>query len=343
MQHATGVWDWGGLCGIGVWPRTLCPRPETELLVDFLESSVTYLSRGDGTESAESVVARAVVAGGSMSGIPLDSLVASTTKMTQALQTAVTEDRRAFQPTRPVRVLDVCSGSGAIGLALLARLPHGTATVVSVDVDDRCRRLGAANASVFGLHEATAFLQADAAVSWGFSGLEQEIHRAFAKLAPRQALASSATDIVVMNPPYLTASTSEFVWPHVTRCDGPTALYGGGNHGLDLALRLLRALSTTSAVRPNAVVVLELGSPQVDQLRMIIENGGLEGRLRWLTGAKDQYKRPRFAILGVNEPRQSKHQRSVDEQGRAGLDAFSGAAQDADDDAAAAAGSVGAA
>ncbi|MDR2884562.1 MAG: peptide chain release factor N(5)-glutamine methyltransferase [Deferribacteraceae bacterium] len=88
--------------------------------------------------------------------------------------------RERSEPSE-IKILDLCTGSGCILLALLANLP--SATGVGVDISSEALLVAQENAERLGLADRAKFIEADA--------LELDIYNDF--------------DIVTMNPPYLSA------------------------------------------------------------------------------------------------------------------------------------------
>ena len=149
--------------------------------------------------------------------------------------------------SRPLRVADLGTGSGALLLALVCELPaaFGVGTDVSVPALD-CAR---ANATALGLAGRTAFLACDYGT----------------------ALAGPF-DLVVANPPYVPRDEIAALAPEVRDFDPRRALDGGPD-GLDGyraiaadAQRLLAAVGT---------LVLEIGAGQSDAASRIVAAGGL--------------------------------------------------------------------
>lgn len=137
------------------------------------------------------------------------------------------------------KVLDIGTGSGAVGLAVKAERPD--ATVWATDVSAVALEVAAKNAQRLGL--SVTFVQADL--------LGEATVQAFAQRA----------DLLIANLPYLPEADAAWLSPEVQR-DPPSALFSGTD-GLGHARRLFEQAS--ALLKPGAVGLLELDSRNVRQ------------------------------------------------------------------------------
>lgn len=136
---------------------------------------------------------------------------------------AVAGARAALERHGAARVVDLCTGSGAIAVALAREVRD--AEVWAVDVAERALELAARNAAAAGVDVTTVLAPAVDALP--------EL--------------DGVVDVVVANPPYVPPDGVPRD-PEVLAWDPPLALYGGGPDGLEAprevmvaARRLLRA------------------------------------------------------------------------------------------------------
>ena len=141
--------------------------------------------------------------------------------------------------------VDLCTGSGALALALATEVPHSV--VYAVELED----------AAYGWARRNVERYADAIAA---AGSRLELHHGDATTAHLGALASlvGRVDVVVSNPPYIPDDAVPRD-PEVREYDPPRALYGG-HDGLDV----VRGLATAAAalLRPGGVVVIEHGDEQ---------------------------------------------------------------------------------
>jgi release factor glutamine methyltransferase len=139
---------------------------------------------------------------------------------------------------RPVTVVDLGTGSGAIGLALADELPVIGVTVWLVDDDPDALDVARANLAGIGRRAANVRI---AQGSW-FDALPAE----------------TVVDLAVANPPYVATRSNE-VDRAVRDWEPARALFAGAD-GLD-AIRAVIA-GTSRKVRPGGWLVLEIGADQ---------------------------------------------------------------------------------
>jgi release factor glutamine methyltransferase len=134
-------------------------------------------------------------------------------------------------------IVDVGTGTGAIALALAARLPH--ASVTAIDLSPDALALAAGNAALNGLAGRLKLLEGDL-------------------LAP---VAGRCFDLVASNPPYV--AEGQTVDPEVARFEPALAVYAGDG-GRAIHERL--AAAALGALRPAGHLVVEVAEGQAPWL-----------------------------------------------------------------------------
>lgn len=250
VQAATAVLTGAGVPSPGVDARALAahalgterldlvhpPEPGPELIARYAE----LVERRRQREPLQHITGRAPfrylelsVAPGVFVPRPETELVAEA-----AIEAARRSGRQSL-------VVDLCSGSGAIALALAQEVPG--AQVVAVELGQEPVRAIGANAERLGLQ--VQVLQADATAA--------------TTLADRDG----AVDVVVANPPYIPPDAVPQE-PEVREHDPDLALYGGGPDGLDVPRGVLR--TATRLLRPGGVVVMEHAEVQAAAVRALV-------------------------------------------------------------------------
>ncbi len=154
------------------------------------------------------------------------------------------------------RVLDLCSGSGCIALALLHEVP--SAHAVGVDLSPDAIALARDNAARLGLADRYTCICGNA--------LE----------TPPQELVS-AFDVMVCNPPYITEQEMKQLDRSVAAYEPHLALYGGTD-GLDFYRAILHGWA--QSLRPDGVLFFECGWKQGGSVAEIcMEAGWKETRI----------------------------------------------------------------
>lgn len=152
------------------------------------------------------------------------------------------EDRQA-----PVSILDLGTGTGCLLLALLSELP--AARGLGVDIQPGAVATARENAAALNLASRAEFRAGD----WG-RGL------------------TGPYDVVISNPPYISAAALPALAPEVANHD-PLPALDGGEDGL-MAYRAL-APDAVRLLRPGGILALEIGQGQGDSVRAIMASAGL--------------------------------------------------------------------
>ena len=162
-------------------------------------------------------------------------------------------------------VVDLCTGSGAIALAVKAEVPQ--AHVHAVEVSDLAVAWATRNRDRLGLD--VEIVHGDAVTA--LSGL-------------------SDVDVVVSNPPYI-PTTAEPVDPEVRDHDPHVALYGGSEDGL--AIPRLVAARAAGLLRRGGVLVMEHADSQGESLPSALRATGSWASVEDRTDLAD---RPRATV-----------------------------------------------
>ncbi len=141
---------------------------------------------------------------------------------------AVAEAARLLACGAPARVVDLCTGTGAIALAVAAEAPGANVHAVELDPDAH----GWARRNLLG------------------SGVDLRLGDAATALAELDG----RVDVVVANPPYIPTGMVP-VDPEVRDHDPAVALYGGGDDGLTVPRAVVAAAARL--LRPGGLLVCE--------------------------------------------------------------------------------------
>ena len=166
---------------------------------------------------------------------------------------AVTElaiKRALFLPQNP-RILDLCTGSGCIGLAIARRVHDAKLTLG--DVSAEALKVAKKNVTDLKLSGRVACVPVDA----------------------RKPAAPflGKFDLIVSNPPYVTTEEYEHLDPSVRNYEPRLALDGGPD-GLDFYRAIVK--NFTAALRPGGYLALEFGMGQEDAVCRILTKADYE-------------------------------------------------------------------
>jgi release factor glutamine methyltransferase len=147
---------------------------------------------------------------------------------------------------KPLKLIDIGTGSGAIAIALAAHLPQ--AAITALDISTEALAIATANAREHNLADRIRFLQSDL-----LSALHGEVE---------------AFDAIVSNPPYVAETDRATLHPQVRDHEPATALFAGES-GLDIYRRLIPQAHNT--LKPDGLLALEIGHGQQDALASLLQ------------------------------------------------------------------------
>ena len=191
LQYILGTQEFCGL-EFNVNPAVLIPRPETQLLVEYVTQWI----------SAD----------------------------------------------RPATIVDVCTGSGCIAVAIARMRPH--ARVIATDLSYPSLNVAKQNASRHGVGERIVWLEGDLLGPLAELELEAQV------------------DVIVSNPPYIPEADWATLQPEV-RLFEPRGALVAGPQGTELHERLLREAGRY--LSPGGVVIMEIGAGQARAMRRIVD------------------------------------------------------------------------
>ena len=223
LQHITGSAPFYRL-ELAVGPGVFVPRPETELLVE---------------EALKVLNARAKSASGTESAT-------GTASATGAL-----------------RIVDLCTGSGAIAAAVKSELPD--AQVFAVELSEDAIPYTRKNLEPLGVH----LVQGDALT-------------ALSELAGR-------FDAVLSNPPYIPPANVP-ADPEAALHDPDMALYGGGEDGMQMPSAI--AARAFELLAPGGLFIMEHDDTQEEAVAELLARLGFEG----CYPVRDLNDRPRHSV-----------------------------------------------
>jgi len=215
LQYILGRIDFMGLT-ILLGSDVLIPRPETEMMVEYAVKvfSIQY-----------SVVSK-------------------------RKHPPTTDYRLPTSDYQRVTILDLCTGSGCIALALAKSFPG--AQVYGVDLSEAAIRYAKKNALVNGIHNA-GFLCGSM-----FDAVKSD----------------QRFDMIIANPPYIPASDIRNLQPEISQWEPRSALDGGAD-GLDAYRTIVPAAG--NFLKNNGILILELGTGLAQSVAGMARSAGFSG------------------------------------------------------------------
>jgi release factor glutamine methyltransferase len=182
-----------------------------------------------------------------------------------------------LDPSTPLHILDIGTGSGAIAIALAHHLPH--AQITAADISPAALAVAAANAARHNFTHRIRFVESDLLNNLQAVILSEAAHLV-SSLGEEPVLSSSkepavvpvrslSFDAIVSNPPYVPIADRDTLHPQVRDHEPATALFAGAS-GLDIYRRLIPAAH--AALKPNSLLALEIGHGQRDDLADLLRH-----------------------------------------------------------------------
>lgn len=157
--------------------------------------------------------------------------------------------RQALFLQQDPRILDLCCGSGCIGLAVASRVPDAKVTLADISKD--ALAVAKENVALNKLSGRVRCVNANA-------------------LEPAPAFLGKY-DLIVSNPPYVTGQEMGELPKSVADFEPHLALYGGED-GLDFYRSI--AVNFAPALKPGGYLCFEIGEQQMEDVCRILEDNG---------------------------------------------------------------------
>jgi len=224
LQYIIGYTEFYGL-KIMVGPGVLVPRPETELLV---EEAIKIVSR--------------------------QTLNPPLPPFTKEGEEGITQSQ--INLTCSLRILDLCTGTGCIALALASEFPG--AEVFGTDISGTAIKYAQENARLNDIVN-TIFLEGT---------LFDPVKKLFAVRGKRFAAA-----LIIANPPYIKTDDIRNLQPEIKDWE-PTQALDGGQDGLDYYRQIIPEAG--NYLEQGGILMFELGINQADAIKKMAENAGFQ-------------------------------------------------------------------
>jgi len=149
---------------------------------------------------------------------------------------------------RPVRIIDLCTGSGCIAVSLAKELT--SAHVIATDASEKTLAVARENARNHGVADRIRYLEGDL-----FEPLEELDIR-------------GQIDTIVTNPPYVREGDRTALQPEVRDYEPALALFAGPE-GTEIAAKIIKFAS--EYLKKNGALIMEMGLGQAEALTRMVE------------------------------------------------------------------------
>ena len=162
--------------------------------------------------------------------------------------------RKAVAAQGRALVVDVCTGSGNLALALAHHEPR--CEVIGADLSTDAISLARRNAERMALSDRVGFVQGDLFAPFDELGLQ------------------GAVDLVVCNPPYISSSKAAAMPTEIAEFE-PRMAFDGGAFGISILFRLVSG--APRFLKPGAWLCFEVGRGQGESMAGRLERAGPYG------------------------------------------------------------------
>jgi len=181
-------------------------------------------------------------------------------------------------------VCDLCTGCCCIAVAI-AKNASG-AQIIATDISDAALRVAAANVEKYQLKDRIELLQGDL-----FDPIMPALD--VEKLVPDS---DRGFDLIVCNPPYVSAPEFEALDKNVKDYEPKLALHAGDN-GLDIYRRICEKVD--QFLKPDAALMLEIGFAQGQVIKELLKKAGAFAEIKI---EKDLHNNDRIATARKRSP-----------------------------------------
>lgn len=155
---------------------------------------------------------------------------------------------RALPPGTPLRVIDMCCGSGNLACAIAAALP--SVSLWASDLTPECVALARRNVNDLGLQDRITVVQGDLFAPLADAGLEGSV------------------DLIVCNPPYISTARLEKDRAELLTHE-PREAFDGGPYGLSIHQRVVK--DALPFLRSSGWLKFEIGAGQDRQIKILFD------------------------------------------------------------------------
>jgi release factor glutamine methyltransferase len=186
-------------------------------------------------------------------------------------ETLVERALTVLSKDKGARMLELCTGSGAIAITLAAERPK--LRVDATDISSAALAMAHQNASRHGVLERLCLYEGDL-----FNALSKPAYEPVHAEGDRAATGGAVDcpsprpyDLVACNPPYIPQPQWNGLAPEITRYEPPLALIGGVD-GLDYYRRICEQIAAW--IVPGGTVLFEVGDGQAADVSEILQATG---------------------------------------------------------------------
>jgi len=179
------------------------------------------------------------------------------------VETAVNMLNEKKEAAEPIRVLDLCTGSGAIAVSIKSEMPQ--IDMYATDICEQALETAKTNAARLLQGSAIQFYQGDLFNALPFNALP---FNAMSKEAPAQRFS-----VIAGNPPYIPSNEIKTLSAEVQ--NEPLIALDGGETGLEIIKKIIEG-APDYLIKDGALLLETAGAKQTREIAALLENRGFK-------------------------------------------------------------------
>ncbi len=156
------------------------------------------------------------------------------------------------------KIIDLCTGSGAIGISIIKNINVENSSIELIDISNKALSVAKRNAVSNGVYNKVKIIESDL-----LSKKIEEINNNI----DSDKIDELKVDIIISNPPYIKTDVIPTLQEEVQK--EPLLALDGGKDGLDIYRRILK--EAREVLRKNGLLILEIGYDELDDIKILIK------------------------------------------------------------------------
>lgn len=153
---------------------------------------------------------------------------------------------------KETRILDLCTGSGCIGISMAYYAPYSN--IIGIDISDSALKVAEYNAKINGVNDRISFVK---------SNLFNEVPNSL----------KGKLDMIISNPPYIPTKDIKMLMKEVREHE-PSIALDGGQDGLDFYKLIIK--DGKGYLKSGAILIFEIGYNQGKIVSQVLKSSGFK-------------------------------------------------------------------
>lgn len=156
------------------------------------------------------------------------------------------------------KIIDLCTGSGAIGISIIKNINIENSSVELIDISNKALNIAKRNAILNGVYNKVKIVESDL-----LSKKIDEIN----SVVDKEEIDELKVDIIISNPPYIKTDVIPTLQQEVQK--EPLLALDGGKDGLDIYRRIFK--EAKEVLKENGLLILEIGYDELEDIKVLLK------------------------------------------------------------------------